>query len=313
MESTESSVDLELIAALVDGTLADADRARAMKLLANSDAALEIFAHAIRERSMANAGKVAPISTARSWHQWKVLVPVMVAAGLAIVIVPKMTSRGTTAVLANRYAMELSRDSHFANGLPNGWEERGWTVTRGDGQNREGAGTNPVGGPGEARFAFRLGVRMVDLQVALQRGDTALAGRLTGEIVQTLHSVAFTDAIAAEYESLRLQLASNPLAQSIARASEREGELQALLGSTSLNFGRWASAAELAARTHDASFFESAHGTRYIRAASAAGILSREDLAALDQIDERLRGGATGAGLDDVRTILQRVIQRRGG
>lgn len=312
MDSVDSNVDLELMAALIDGRLADEDRARAMQLLANSDEALEIFAQVMREQGAAHEPTVVPISEAPR-RVWRTILPVAAAAGLAILLVPRMIHRRGNAVLASEYATELSRDPGFANGLPNGWEQRGWSVTRGAGQAREGAGTSPAGSPAEARSAFRLGVRTFDLQIALRHGDTALATRMAGEIVEALHAVAFSDPIAAEYDTLRLRLATDSLAHSIARASGIDRELHELLGSTPMIFGQWVAAADLAAQAHDASFFESAHGTRYIQSVSPAGVLAPADSDALRLIDQRIRGGATNPALDDVRDILQGVITRHGG
>ena len=61
MDSIDSSQDLELIAAFIDGRLSAEERARAMKLLADSDEALELFASALRHQADAPDVKVVPI------------------------------------------------------------------------------------------------------------------------------------------------------------------------------------------------------------------------------------------------------------
>src|SRR6476619_8482004 len=88
MEPNDTNADLELLAALIDGRLSGTERDRAMKLLADSDEALEIFASTVRHQRP--AATVVPISTARRWRQWKVLTPVAAAAALAIVFVPQL-------------------------------------------------------------------------------------------------------------------------------------------------------------------------------------------------------------------------------
>lgn len=315
MDSIDASVDLELLAAFIDGRLSGEERARAVKMLADSDEALELFASALREQRAPSPAvvKVVPITTARRWRQWKVMVPVAAAAVLAIVMVPRLMGPGGQPGLANEYAMELARDPRFAGGLRAGWEERGWSVTRGGGLTREAPGTPRAGSATESKLAFRLGVESVDLRIALGRGDTALAGRLTSEVLETLNAVGFSDLVRARYTELKSGLAADALPRSIERASDAEREMRDLLGSASFAFGQWVRAAELAAQTHAASFFESSYGTRFIRSTLPADSLAAEDTEALRSIDARMKAGSDDSTLDDVHAILQTVIRRRGG
>lgn len=311
MDSVDSNVDLELMAAFIEGRLSGEERARAVKLLAESDDALELFANALRQQQETADVKVVPISTARRWRTWRTLVPLAAAAVLAIVMVPRLAGRRTPAVFANQYAMELSQDPHFA-GLRDGWEHRTWSVTRGV---PSGApGTRPTGSAAESKLAFRLGARSVDLQVALRRGDTALADGLTGEVVQTLSGVAFSESVQAHYSELKSRVATDTPARLIDRASDVEHELRDLLGSPpSFSFGQWVAAAELAARAHDASFFESTYGIRFIQSASPAGSLGSDDVEALRSIETRMKEGTNEDTLDEVDEVLQTIIRRRGG
>jgi hypothetical protein len=311
MDPTDSNLDLELIAALIDGRLSGEERARAVKLLADSDEALELFASTLRQQQDAADVKVVPIATARRWRQWKVMVPVAAAAVLAIL--PTLVGRGAQAVLASEYAMALTQDPHFASGLRAGWDQRRWAVTRGGGPLREVPGARQVGSALESRLSFRLGVRSLDLQVALLRGDTALAGRLTSEVLETLSAVAYTDPVAARYTELKSRLATDAVARSIERASDAERELRKLLDAQSFAFGQWVAAAELAAQTHDAAFFQSKHGTRFVRSTIPGGGLAPEDTEALRSIDGRTTQGLTDQALDEMNKDLQKIIRRRGG
>jgi hypothetical protein len=278
-------------------------------MLADSDEALELFANTVREQHVSDV-KVVPITSARRWRQWKIVLPVAAAAALAVVMVPRLAGTAKQADLANEYAMELAQNPRFAGGLRDGWELRGWPVTRG--------GTRTRGTPGapkvESGLAFRLGVRTVDLQVALRRGDTALAGRMTNDLLETLKAVEFTDLVGASYTELKSKLSTDPIARSLDRASTAEGELSDLLGSASFGFGQWVGAADVAAQMHDATFLESRHGTRFIQSALPAGSLAADDVEALRLIDARLSqsGGANDRALDDVHAILETVIRRRG-
>jgi hypothetical protein len=309
MHSTIPSADLELLAALIDGRLSGEERARAVKLLAESDEALEVFANVVRDQRVEGA-KVIPMRPSRRWNQWKIFVPVAAAAAVAIIMIPRLVTRLGSKTSAAQYAMEITRDPRFADRLGPGWDGRGWAVTRGA---RESVGTPR--GAAESKYVFRLGVRTVDLQVSLRRRDTAQAGRLTNEVIATLNNIVLGEVVAAGYQDLRTRLSIDGIDQSIERASQLENDLQESLGSAVplFTFGQWTSAAELAAQTRNAAFFESAdRGVRYIQTAMPAGVLTAEDTGALRAIDARVSQGLDERGFDDVQATLQSVIQRRG-
>ena len=143
-----------------------------------------------------------------------------------------------------------------------------------------------------------------------------MLARLTNEIIETLKGVSFSDLVGASYSDLKSRLATDSRAQSIDRASSAERELRKLLGanlSASYSFGQWSGAAELAAQTHDAAFFESSQGKGFVRSAGAAGSLAAEDVEALRAIDTRMKAGLTAQALDEMQQILQSTIRRRGG
>lgn len=314
MDSIKTNVDLELLAAFIDGRLSGEERARAVKLLADSDEALELFANALLDRPPSDLSpdlesdvKVVPIATARRWRQWKVVLPVAAAAALAIVMVPRIGGPGRNGAMGNRYAMELTQDPRFASSLRQGWEDRGWSVNRG----RETPGTSRAGSAAESRLAFRLGVRSVDLHVALRTADTTLAANLAGEILDMLGAVQFLDPVAASYSELKSRLSTDPVARSIERASDAERKLSDILGSPSFAFGQWVGAANLAAQTRSRTFFESSNGTRFIRSAMPAGSLVTEDSAALQSIDSHTAQKLDDRALEEVHAVLQTVIRRR--
>jgi hypothetical protein len=301
----DSNVDLELMAALIDGRLAGEDRARAVKLLADSDEALELYAHAVRERYGTSDSSVVPIASRRGWPRWKFVIPIAAAAGLAIVTVPVLRSRAASPISAREYAMELGRDPGFVSGLTTGWEQRAWPVTRG-----AATAAQATRVAADSVLAFRLGVRSVDLQVALDAGDTALAARLIDDILDMLNSLALSAPIAERYKELRSHVATDARAESTDRASDAEQRLREQLGSGSFAFGQWVAAAELAARTHDVSFFQSGHVTRSIESIDG---LSTEDRETLRSVDARMKQASTDrAAFEDADATLRRIIQRRG-
>src|SRR5215831_10570733 len=125
MNSVNKNEDLELLAALIDGRLTGEERARALKLLSESDEAIELFASTMRDQSKPEP-TVVPISAARRWRQWKVAVPIAAAAVLAVVM-PRLVTLGAGADFATQFAMDFRQAP-----LSSGWDARGWTVTRGN-------------------------------------------------------------------------------------------------------------------------------------------------------------------------------------
>jgi len=295
MDPTDSNLDIELLAALIDGRLSGAERERALKLLATSDEALELFAHSLHEQRASDA-KVVPIQSARRWRQWKVVVPIVAAAGLGFVLLPRLT--GSTGRAASiQYAVQLESDPRFGGALRQGWDQHGWSVTR---------GANDTQTAPEPRFAFRLGVRSVDLQVAVRKGNAAAASNVVDDISQTLDGIKFTDPIAAKYAELKAHLGSESGDRLVERAENAEIEMSGFFKSPSFSLGQWVGAADLAAQTHETSFFQSKHGTSFIRASMPPGALDAEDTADLQAIDARLAQGSDDAAFNDVQRVIRR-------
>lgn len=303
--SRDLNDDLELIAAFIDGRLVGDDRARAMKLLADSGEALELYAEAMRARyGTADSGAV-PIATRRRRPRWKLVIPIAAAAGLAIISIPVLRNRGASPVSAREYAIELGRDPRFVSGLAAGWEQRSWRVTRGTGPAVQAGGS-----AADSAVAFRLGVRSVDLQVALQQGDTALARRIVDDILDMLNSVPLAAPVAQRYEELRSHLSTDTPAGTTTRASDAERHLRERLASAPFAFGQWICAAQLAARTRDSMFFHSAYSTRSLE---SLGGLSKDEQERLRSVDARAKQASTDRAFEDVDQILRRMIQGLGG
>src|SRR5262249_49206441 len=153
------------------------------------------------------------------------------------------------------------------------------------------------------------GVRSVDVQVANRAGDTAVARRVTAEVLETLKVVAFSEAVGESYRKLESTLTREPREASIRRTTDAERQLRDFLASPMVGFGQWVGAAELAARTHDASFFPARPASTFVNMPG----LAPEDVEALRQIDEATQRGLTDQSFDAVHQLLQSMIRRRGG
>jgi len=306
MDSIEHPVDPEMLAALVDGRLSAEDRAQVLKQLAESDEALAVFAHLVHGVPVPDQPKVVPIRPPRRWIK---VLPFAAAAALPLAAVTISQLRVAVTPTGVDLASAVTAAERGGTPLAPGWDQRSWTVLRGGAASPE---------PARARreqliVTFRLGVRALDLQVALAHRDVALAGRLTGDMLELLKTVGFSDIAAADYSALRTTLGTQTVDQSIDKASRAEKELGTFLKSFSFDFGKWVGAAELAARSHNASFFTDARTKRFVGKAINNEDLTREDVDALHVIAARTVAGPTNEQLDEMRGLLQEIILRHGG
>jgi hypothetical protein len=279
MSPDKSDLDLELLAAYLDGRLTGEERTRAVKLLSESNEALEVFAEADRIQQ-----DLKPRTHSIGWFQkrrWTVVVPLAAAAVLVIVALPMLNARRAPSQLdARALVAMLETQQGFGARLGAGWEHPAWSVTRGDASQRDslGAPTGRVVAP--PVLAFRLGVASTYLQVALSRADRPAAQRVTDSLIELMDGMNYADMVTASYRELRSRLAVDSLGELRDRASRAENELNGLLGSR-FPLGKWAGAALLAARTGDRAFFASSVSRRIIDSAVAAGDLSPGDARAL--------------------------------
>ena len=259
MQSSENDIDLELIAAFIDGRLSGADRERAVKLLTSSEAAFEIYSDALHvQADLAPENVIALASRrGRGTRRWWAIAPVAAAAVLLIAILPTIRARRDQAVFSSTtmaIAQPLMDRAESPGVLGAGWDQRNWSVTRGT-----------VARLVDSTIAFRLGVRAVDLRIALANADTVTAGRLVDEMVASLVLVPLSESIRADYSALRGRITSSaPRAQFVASASRAEEAMDEFLGSRWFGFGKWFGAGELAARTHSPEFFASERTARFL-------------------------------------------------
>ena len=309
MSPDKSDLDLELLAAYLDGRLAGEERARAVKLLAESDEALEIFAEADRIQQ-----DLKPRARASEWFQrrtWTVVVPVAAAAVLALVALPIVKGRRAASPLdARALVAMLETQQQFGARLGEGWEHPAWSVTRGDASQRDSLGAPTGRVVARPVLAFRLGVASTYLQVALSRADRLAAQRVTDSIIELLDGTDYADMVTASYRGLRPRLAADSLALLREAASRAEGDLSGLLRSPRFALGEWAGAALLAARTGDRAFFASSASRRIIETALAAGDISPADARAL-RADASPASGDRPAELavqDWIRTMGEQAV-----
>ena len=298
--------DPDLIAAFIDGKLSGAERERVVKLLAESEAAFEVYADAVRARDDLDADSVVSLPSRRenrSKRWWVAGAPIAAAAALLIALLPTVQARRNTATLAMRsesITSTLRDQPTLATALGQGWDERGWSVNRG--------GVSTVV---DSAAALRLGVRATDLQVALAVGDRERAGRAAREIVDLLGSVDLSDASRVEYTDLQKRIVGDSvIAQTAGAAATADDNLRDLLDSPWYAFGKWFAAGELAARAHSADFFRSAETARFLEAAIRSGRFPPDEVEALRQVAVLAKRGVADSEFETIRTRFAELIRR---
>jgi hypothetical protein len=308
MSTPESSIDLELIAAFIDGRLGPADRERAMTLLATSDAAFDVFVDATRARAESGA-TVIPIGRAQRWRgrrqAWWVLAPAAAAAVLLAAVLLRTGPRleRNAAVSATALIGALG-GANVGIGTSARGQERGWSLTRGGGASLT-----------DSANAFRLGVRAFDLRVAVITDDRQTADRLVSEMLDRISAVQFSQFVAARYTSLRREIAGTERERLLADVSQAESRLGELLEGSAgdvfwFNYGKWSAAAELAADTRSRAFFQSELSTRLVRDALARDGGTRGDSIDLYRATDLARASATDHDFELERDALRSLIKK---
>ena len=301
-------VDLELIAALIDGRLSGEERQRALRLLAESEAAFEVYSDAVRARGDVVDRDVLPLAPVRgrlSRVPWRTIGPLAAAAVVLIAILPVMQQRRDRAIL-DATSAELVQpwieSPVVAATLTGAWDARGWSLTRG--------GNSRVV---DSTVAFRLGVHAVDLQVALRQRDTAGARSIAGTILESLDAVELSDAVKADYRALREGVErGDPANRLVGDATRAETALDGLLQSFWYAFGRWIEAGDLAARMQSEPFFANDETARFLELAGTRDELAPADAALLREIAGLTRDGVTGEEFEMIRRNFATLIDRHG-
>jgi hypothetical protein len=145
-------------------------------------------------------------------------------------------------------------------------DAHGWPVTRGAG---------PAFGPQE-QVAFRLGVRVVETELALAAGDRELAERLTYRLESLLETIELSDPLRVLYageEGIRGRLAAGEPPAALLHLNQQGDDLlgpdpaddhPGYVDGFWYDFGKWAAAARLAAAARDGSFYRQRPVRRFL-------------------------------------------------
>jgi len=225
----DNMIAAERLAAFIDGRLDESERAEVLAVLARSPGAREVLADAVAALHPDTAGDTAagivlPAKRPHQWRSWSIA-----AAGIAATVT--LVALGTLRDGGPPSATLLDAvEREPATVLDGGWADRGWTVMRGSGDLEE------IG-------LFRIGVRLIDLQLAARASDTADQNRIALDLASLLATLGGGAALARPFESI----ASGAPHSESAIGDEIEAT-RSILDGPSLRLGYALETARLAAR-----------------------------------------------------------------
>ncbi|MCP4664372.1 MAG: hypothetical protein GY856_54005 [bacterium] len=235
------SADLEELAAFIDGRLSGELKARVEERLLRDEGYYEIFLDTVRFRQEHDAASDAVPVPIRRRRTWRLAVP-LAAAALLVILINFMDLGGRAST--NEWVAQLDTATIVAQ---EGWDDPGWSRLR--------TANIPEGRYRPEELAFRLGVRAVDLRVALTAQDREQATRLAAMLEQ-LAEAADLFPVSSAYRDLRGQLESVEPGALVAQAAEIERWLSESfedgpLEARRLALGAWSEAGRLAALSRD--------------------------------------------------------------
>lgn len=255
------ALDLELLAAYLDGRLSPEDRAAVEQRLATDDDAFELFAEAARlHESSEPAGAVVAFPARTGRRRIWTLVAAAAAVLLALGLAATRPWRGPGDVPSAEWVASLPSGEVLASRLGERWTEAPWSELRGD----------PVvpSAPSPYRpevAAFRIGARTVELVAALRADDRAsalaIAGQLDGLYYNLDQNLVGPAAVAELSRALEDGAAAPEVLGRVRDLDKYHGVEPAVY----YEAGRWAAAGRLAALAGDTRFFEGRLWTRGLR------------------------------------------------
>ena len=321
---SKQRIDPETLAAFLDGTLSASDRERLLRAAAKGGTVYQqlIEAQALLYDGVAGAEASSPrISVAaakpsesrpstrgRWWmrHSWK-LGAILVAASVVGVVLKRRAELHNVSPTAGtvQHVIALAAGVNLDSAFGVGWDRIDWSITRGPSQSVD-----------DGVYAFRLGVRFVDLAVALSANDTS-ARHALGQTLVALASGAETGSpVAARIEALAAA-DQRPTVEEVSGICE---DLRTLVNHpAAYDAAVWTESARAGARANQATFFardgrpmrELKRVIAELEALPPPGPgPTAEVLQALRQVDEQSR--TSPADVSAIASMLDSAVARGG-
>ncbi len=307
MASTSEAdcLDLEDLAAFADGRLTGFERERAVKHLADCERCYEVFAEVVQfqededgqdeedEENRPGAGaerdqrlaEVVVHPRSRSWL-WPSAGAAVAAAALVVLV-----------------AAPLLRDGRRPPPAA-GWDEHGWLTLRG----------GPILPLSPEARAFRLGVRSIDLMVALEAGRADPAKAHSAWLVGVAGDLEHSNDARVLLQDLRARLRVGEAPASLVRQAEKAVGLLEDVASPPQYYelGKWVEEGRAAALVGDHRFFTS-RLKGFEPSPESPGGLPRELIVELNKVRSLIAAKPTGEELKSLERALARIVDLAGG
>lgn len=325
--------EVEAIAAFLDGRLGGEERERVVAHLADCGDCYGLFVDAarlVREEESAGdsatgdggdgattaavdlAGRL--LRPARSrWRRRALGGAVLAAAAVLMLLVAVPVARYFGSSAQPPTVAEVS--AHLAPSaaaplVASSWEAHDWPAARGP----------EVMPTDEEVRAFQVGVRVVEMDLALAAGDRALAELLTHDLEARLHGLDSLLTLYADDVGIRGRLAEgasqadllllNRQADGFLAPNESE-DYPGFVNGFWYGLGKWAGAAKIAAASGQPEFFSDRSNRRFLRQASKTPV--PEAVAArLERLDRLVRD-RPAAPLEEIGNQVDELITVAGG
>lgn len=295
---------IEEIAALLDGRLEGHEREQVVEHIGQCEACYEVFTETLRfQEEEAEKGKVIEHPAARRRFVWSAASAVAAAALALIVAVPMWLGMQIEvgSIDVGRLADRLAAGTEAAVLETNAYSGDGWSRTRGF-----GSGLN------ETQRAFRLGVRTVDLDIALRAGDRQRAERLVQELYDMASDLPLAEMILVSYDDLLERLQGGETPESLTERSAAAASLTADAATEPYySLGQWAEAGLLASSAGDRAFLGNRRTRRFLTELELAE-LPEELHPPLAMIAERLDRGVDESDLPPLAEAFGELVELGG-
>jgi hypothetical protein len=294
-------LDLETLAALVDGALSPDRREQALRHVADCErcsAEVASLARALKDPTLRQ--EIRRLETPPLKRPWVLGLAGVAAAGLAFVLVTRLAPPGSRKTEGSEAARLLARAVPKGSiTLPPGWSDLGWSEVRGG-----------VGAAATRQVSFRVGVRLLDLHYAVTSGDLRQARQRAGELDLLLRALPFAEPARTALGDLVDAMGREALDSALAfRLHEVEDVAQRVADSAFVSLGLRIEAARLAAQAGTLGALGAPELRAALQALRDAGVAARESgrLAAL--LGENLNP----ADLPEIRRLLDEIARIAGG
>ncbi len=305
---------LEDLAAFVDGRLEAGEREAMVTHVSECERCYEVYAETLRfqeeeARRSAAWAEPADLDAARTRRPRGFRGGWLVAGAAAAAIVAMLLwtplldgiwdRRGAGAGLD---VADLGRQLSASDSTV--YDAAGWSYARSSGGFSVGLD--------ERERSFRLGVRLVDFEVALQRGDAGQALEVLPELTDLAGSFELTEHIVYSYGHLRDRLEAGEAPESLLDLSgQTAGFLEDAADASYLGLGKWAEAGRLAAGSGDLKFLQG----RAIRRAPEQWVgleIPPSASGALSELGERLADRPEAADLPELEAAFSALVAGAG-